>query len=429
MTEALRFPETLTLVVGLLALSLYASACGSSTEDDDDSVGDDDDSAGDDDDSAGDDDDSGAPSPFDWSDRVLVIYNAHQPESLEVAQHYVEARGLDGDALCPTTPTATDAIDTEDYQNSVALPVLECIAGEWERPLVLVTTWGMPYRVTGAAWDIAQNDNLTSASLDALLTQPHHQSDLPLEPSWNPYYSEALSAEGVYPPSIAVADWRKDTDSTFYLVGRLDGPTPEIAHRMIDEALLFENEPPTGTAWVDRGWKERSDDVFASYASVEWDLTRLAQVFEAAGFETHLDENEAEVGTAPAPLKGEALYYGGWYSFNNYNDVWTWRPGAISLHFDSCSACNPRGGPNWSANVLERGALATMGAVAEPYVVGLMEYDQFYRHLFSGYSFIEAAYMATPVSEWMATYLGDPLYRPYGGTPLLPPDWQPPPLP
>ena len=425
-------PSLLSRAVPLLLVALAASACSSPVEEDDDDsapVADDDDSAGDDDDSSGDDDDSSGQPAFDWSDRVLVIYNANEPSSQAIAEHYVEARSLAASALCPTSPNSTDVIDAQEYRDSVALPVLECIAGDWSRPLVLVTTWGVPYRVTGAAWDIAQEGNLASASLDALLTQPHHQDELPLEPSWNPYYSEALSADGVYPTGMPIADWRESTGTTFYLVGRLDGPSPEIVHRMIDEALLFEESPPTGPAWVDRGWKERSDDVVASYASVEWDLTRLVQVFEAAGFETYLEETEVEVGTLPAPQKGEALYYGGWYSFNNYNDVWTWRPGAISLHFDSCSACNPRGGPNWSANVLERGALATMGAVAEPYVIGLMEYDQFYRHFFSGYSFIEAAYMATPVSEWMATYLGDPLYRPYGTEPLLLPDWQPPPLP
>ena len=412
----------------LLLLLSFSSCTPSILTDDDDSTGDDDDSAGDDDDSAGDDDDSASSSAFDWSERVLVIYNANEAESLAVAQHYVEARGLAPSSLCPTAPAATDIIDVEDYQNSIALPVLACIAGDWDRPLVLVTTYGMPYRVTEAVWDIAQEGTLTSASVDALLTQPHHQNELPLTPSWNPYYLDAASAEGTYPTGAAVSEWRDDSGTVFYLVGRLDGPSSEIAHRMIDEALAFEAAAPTGAAWVDRGWKERSEDEFASYASVEWDLTRLAQVFEAAGFETHFEETEAEVGTLPAPLKGDALYYGGWYSFNNYNDVWTWQPGAISLHFDSCSACNPRGGPNWSANVLERGALATMGAVAEPYVVGLMEYDQFYRHFFAGYSFVEAAYMASPVSEWMATYLGDPLYRPYGSNPLLEDDWQPPPL-
>jgi uncharacterized protein (TIGR03790 family) len=358
-----------------------------------------------------------------------VLYNAEVPDSLAIAQHYVEARALSPSALCPVTPGATDVIDVAAYSSGIAQPLLDCIAADWDRPLVLVTTWGIPYRVTAAIFDIAQEGNLVPASVDALLTRPYHHTDLPRLPSWNPYYSEAASAEGVYPAGSPIAAWRAASPETFYLVGRIDGPTVEIAHRLIDEAILFEADPPQGPAWVDRGWKERSDDDIATYASVEWDLTRLVQVFEGAGFETHYDEGETEVGTAPAPLEGEALYYGGWYSFNNYNDVWTWRPGAISLHFDSCSACNPRGGPNWSAGVLQRGALATMGAVAEPYVIGLMEYDQFFRHLFAGYSFAEAAYMATPMAEWMAVYLGDPLYRPYGESPLLPPDWQPPPLP
>ncbi|MEE2827564.1 MAG: TIGR03790 family protein [Myxococcota bacterium] len=415
-----RWSDYRLLLAGLLLLS----ACPQPADDDDSAGTDDDDSA------SADDDDDSAPAPFDWSDRVLVLYNADEAESAALAAHYADRRGLGEDALCPTWPGAIDVVSPSVYSAGIAQPLLDCIAGDWDRYLVLVTTWGMPYRVTEAVRDLTDPTSVVPASVDALLTFPHHHEDLPLQPSWNPYFHEGESLVGSYEEGLSIAEWREQTGTTYYLVGRIDGPSPTVARRLVDDALAFEGEAPSGSAWVDRGWQERGEDSFGSYASVEWDLTRLVQIFEAAGFTTSYDEHPEEVGTAPAPESAEdVLYYGGWYSFNNYNDVWGWNPGAISLHFDSCSACDPRGGPNWSANVLERGAVATMGAVAEPYVAGLMHYDQFFRYLFQGHSFIEAASMSTPVTEWMAVFLGDPLYRPYGASPLLEPDWQPPELP
>ena len=117
---------------------------------------------------------------------------------------------------------------------------------------------------------------------------------------------------------------------------------------------------------------------------------------------------------APAPLKcPDALYYAGWYSFGHYNDVFTWRPGAIGGHLDSCSACNLRGDKDWSAVALQRGITATFGAVNEPYVFGLPDYDQLFHALLKGATYGEAAYQSTHFSAWMMVFAGDPLYRPY----------------
>jgi uncharacterized protein (TIGR03790 family) len=391
---------------------------------------DDDDSATDDDDSATDDDDSAEPPPPPFLDRMLVLYDANNPESQAVAEHYVAARGLPLDALCPTQPAAPDQINPQEYSDGVAGPTLACIDGDWDRFLILVTTWGVPYRVTDAVRDIADPTRVVSASLDALLTRPWRHGELPVSAEYNPYFRDATSSLAQYAPPVDIATWRAETSTDYFLVARLDGDTPETAMRLVDDAIAAEEAAAAGllegTAYVDRGWQARADDDFGSYGSVEWDLTRLAQIFEHAGFPVVYDEDAAEIGTAPAPLAGpDALYYGGWYSFDNYNDVFTWLPGSVTVHFDSCSACDPRGGTNWSANVLQRGAAATMGAVAEPYVAGLMGYDQFFLYLLGGYSFVEAGYMATPLTDWMATFLGDPLYRPWGGAARIEEGWTP----
>jgi uncharacterized protein (TIGR03790 family) len=358
------------------------------------------------------------------------LYNAALPESLAVAEHYVQVRGIPSESLCPLTPAAPDAVSVADYSKGVAEPVLACIGGDWDRWLFLVPVWGVPYRVDGAARDIANASNIVPASLDALLSEVWRYDDLPLSLTWNPYAREAASADGIYEPPLAIADWRESTGDTFFLVSRLDGASPEDAMRLVDDAVAAEAAAAAGTlsglACVDRGWQPLADDEFGSYASVEWDLLRLNEIFIEAGLATLYDELPEEIGTPPAPERcDDALFYGGWYSYNVYHDVFTWNPGSVGFHFDSCSACDPRGGPNWSANALQRGIAATMGAVWEPYVAGLMGYDQFFLYFLNGHSFAESAWMATPITHWMAIYLGDPLYSPYRGMPLLPAGWTP----
>ena len=56
---------------------------------------------------------------------------------------------------------------------------------------------------------------------------------------------------------------------------------------------------------------------------------------------------------------------------------------------------------------------ATYGAVNEPYVAGMPEYDQLFLYLTQGANFAEAGYESTYVALWMMVWVGDPLYRPY----------------
>ena len=62
---------------------------------------------------------------------------------------------------------------------------------------------------------------------------------------------------------------------------------------------------------------------------------------------------------------------------------------------------------------LRRGITATFGAISEPYISGMPEYDQFFLYLTQGASYGEAAYEATVIGAWVLLWVGDPLYRPY----------------
>jgi len=72
----------------------------------------------------------------------------------------------------------------------------------------------------------------------------------------------------------------------------------------------------------------------------------------------------------------------------------------------------------WVGPLLAKGATATMGYVAEPYLTGTADMTVFAARLvYYGMSFGEAAYASQSVLSWQTTVVGDPLYRPFGTNP------------
>jgi len=237
----------------------------------------------------------------------------------------------------------------------------------------------------------------------------------------NPIYQTSSSLNANYKPYIPFGQLRKKLSSDYFLVTRVDAADEMAAKALVDRTKaaddLAKQKMLKGTVYVDgnRGTPHPATDQFGSYEGGEWNIAGVETVFKNAMW-TPITANYdgAEFGTAPAPLTApDALYYAGWYSYNHYNDVFTWNVGAIGGHLDSCSACSFRGTTSWSAGALRKGITATFGAVGEPYVAGMPEYDQFFLYLMQGASYAEAAYEATIVGAWMMEWIGDPLYRPY----------------
>jgi tetratricopeptide (TPR) repeat protein len=94
-------------------------------------------------------------------------------------------------------------------------------------------------------------------------------------------------------------------------------------------------------------------------------------------------------------------------------------PGAFAYHLHSFSADNLRTtNQNWVGPFLAKGVTITMGCVYEPYLAGTPDMAVFVsRLIFNGFSFGEAAYASQPVLSWQTTFVGDPLYRPFGRNP------------
>jgi len=200
------------------------------------------------------------------------------------------------------------------------------------------------------------------------------------------------------------------------LVSRLDGPSAEIARGLVDKALEAERDGLWGRAYFDlRNTTEPGYKI-----GDDW-IRNASEICRRLGFETVVDENPT---TFPVgfPMSHIAFYMG-WYD-QDVSGPFTsptveFMPGAFAYHLHSISAVTLRSKDRgWVGPLLAKGATASMGCVAEPYLAGTPDLTVFTsRFVFSGYTFAEAAYACQETLSWQTTVVGDPLYQPFGTNP------------
>ncbi len=355
---------------------------------------------------------------FEEVDRVVVLYNPAVEGSLEVAQAYSAMHALSAEALCGVESEQSVTLAGADIASFLG-EVQACIDLVGPQVHYLVPVYGVPYKVSDRIDDISGSGSKATVSLDALMVFGE-ASATAREAVWNPLWQEGDSFAGVYDPYVPFGEWREGGDP-YYLVSRIDGASAEASIDLVERTAvamsLAEEGLLDGVVYVDGRYGDSppTTDEFGSYESGEWNMWGTRTLFEELDwYEVVWDGNAEEFGTEPALTDcPDALYYAGWYSYYNYNDAFTWAPGAVGGHLDSCSACDIRAEGTWSGSALQRGITATFGAVNEPYVAGMPEYDQLFRFLREGASFGEAAYESTRVGLWMMVFVGDPLYRSY----------------
>jgi uncharacterized protein (TIGR03790 family) len=197
------------------------------------------------------------------------------------------------------------------------------------------------------------------------------------------------------------------------MVGRLDGPTPEIARRLVDDALKIEATGLTGTCYLDaRGLKSPAQP--GSYAWYDAHLVRLAELMkEHSKFKVVLDQRPGLFLPGSCP---EAALYCGWYSLAKYVASCTWRQGAVAYHVASAEATTLRkpGSQVWCKRMLEEGVAATLGPVSEPYLLAFPLPDDFFPLLMTGSrTLLEVYFRTVPQLSWQMILIGDPLYTPF----------------
>ena len=367
-------------------------------------------------------------------DEVVVVYNKRMPGSKSVADHYAERRQVPANQVFGVDASTEETVSRPIYQREVH----EVLARAFEKKgfwklgdIRLPATNGHPARVVrgvveskvrylvlccGMPLHIAEDTNIVESGTEKLRpelcrSEAAVDSELALLP-WPQQLVHYFGpvANMFYTTTNAAAI--RPTNGLL-MVTRLDGPTVEIARSLVDKAMQAEADGLWGRAYFDlRGIRD------GGYALGDKWIGTAAEVAALGGFETIVDTNAAVFPVA-FPMSQIALYVG-WYTERVSGplalNVVEFMPGAFAYHLHSYSAHTLRSKvAAWTGPLLAKGATATMGSVAEPYLAGTPDVGTFMsRWILSGFTFGEAAYACQGSLSWMTTVVGDPLYRPFG---------------
>ena len=367
-------------------------------------------------------------------DEVVVIYNAKLPESKTLAYFYARKRAVPPEQVLGFDLTTAETVSRADYRNDLQRPLVKKLEdlklwriGNGDLPgtngtrvhatrkvveskiRYLVLCYGVPLRILpdpdlqeAGAESLRPELRRNGAAVDSELTcLPQVHLGYPLTgPYLNLLYG-TTNAAALHPTNGIL------------LVARLDAPTSQLAHGLVEKALQAETNGLWGRAYFDL--RNISDPGYK--IGDDW-LRNASLIAQQLGFDTVVDEN-ADTWPASFPMSQIAIYMG-WYR-ENVSGPFTlphveFMPGAFAYHLHSFSAASLRvTDHNWVGPLLAKGATCTMGCVDEPYLTGTPDLGVFAgRWMFYGFTFGEAAWAAQSVLSWQTTVVGDPLYRPFG---------------
>lgn len=348
---------------------------------------------------------------------VAILFNSAVPESRKLAEFYRDARGIPPENLIGLEMPVSPDISRADYEAKILHPLRAQFESRswWKRETdssgitlpalnrirVLVTIRGVPLRIQAVpkppGTPAASSDPVAGhdeASVDSELAM-FGAEGLPIDAALqNRFFQSSKSISQTNQPYLV-------------LTSRIDAPSMGICERMIRDGIEVEKTGLWGRAYVDIANKFPQGD--------KW-LEGVVAANVEAGIPTVVDRfNE----TLPRnyPMTDASLYYG-WYDANVngpfLNPRFRFRKGAVAMHLHSFSAEQLKdGAKNWSGALLQRGAAVTIGNVYEPYLHLTHDFKILHERLLAGFTWVEACWMAMPVTSWQAVVLGDPLYRPF----------------
>jgi uncharacterized protein (TIGR03790 family) len=392
---------------------------------------------------------------------VWVVVNKNVPESRQVADHYVAKRGVPKSNVIELDLPKVEDISRADYDAKLAEPLRTALAEKKDAAKVLLTTFGVPLRVGGQPPSAAEQKELDTFRPDLALARKHlvelEQKDRephPLDGAkaellrrhvnrlqarertlthpesqacvdselmllWWPKYP--LERWVMNPAHFLASEKYRKASPPVVMTCRLDGPTAEIAKRLVDDAVAVEAKGLEGNVVIDsRGIPfTGKGDIGTGYGGYDESMREAAKLLEAGGLKVTLD-TKGEVLPANS-AKGVALYCG-WYSHANFVDCCEYVQGAVAWHLASSEATTLRRPDTkvWCPNLLKKGVCATVGPVAEPYTVGFPKPAEFFGTLATGeYTLVEAYSRTVMLTSWMGVLIGDPLYNPFKKNPKV----------
>ncbi len=355
--------------------------------------------------------------------RVILLANSEDPNSLRIARHYAEVRGVPVENIIALKLPLAETITWREFVATLWQPLVEnLISAKWidaipmaltdavgrqkiapyqHRIAALVVCRGVPLRINHDAELFAEVLPLTkreefrtnAGAVDAelsLLALPNYPINAFIP---NPLFQNERPAAAELAQVVKVS--------------RLDGPSFDDANGLVDRAVAAERAGLLGRAYVDIANRDNVGD--------PW-LEAAARQLGELGFDTSIDRENATM-PPTARIDAPVLYFG-WYSGTVDGPFmlpgFRFPPGAIALHIHSYSAATLRQtGSGWTGPLVARGVTATVGNVHEPYLQFTHQPHLLLRALARGANLVDAAYYSLNALSWQAILIGDPLYRPF----------------
>jgi uncharacterized protein (TIGR03790 family) len=409
---------------------------------------------------------------------VYLLVNKNEPASREIAIYYCKKRAVPKDHILSFDLPAREDCSRIDYEQQILSPLREKLKDLRDKPLVVVPVYGMPLRIgrrepsaserteqkkldeiaepyrkrigelneairdleekskgvtAGTASDDLNSRRKEKADAEKALTSlenrrkwlEYEQSEAALDSElallwYDRYELRRWQLNLLY---FQVPESKRRNNPPMVLTARLDGPSVRVVKRMIDDAIKTEAVGLAGRVYVDaRGirFDQKTDATGHGYGGYDESMREMARLLEKEGhMDVTLDDQPGLFQPGSCP---ECALYCGWYSLGNFVDCCQFVPGAVAWHLASSEAVtlhDPKT-KQWCKNLLEKGATATLGPVAEPYTVGFPKPAEFFGFLATGeYTLVESYWKSQLFASWMTTLIGDPLYNPFKKNPRL----------
>ena len=336
---------------------------------------------------------------------VIVIYNSESEASKDLADYYISKRYIPQSNLIGIKMPMSADITREQFTT-----IHQQIQGQLSLvsnsdKVAIVFTKGVPYKVKG----LIVEDKATERNP---LPQSFASFDSEIAAKVTKYNFKGILNNSYFKSDIDIKLFKKlnGANKTPILVTRLDGPNFQICKSRIDDTIEAEKTGLWGMTYLDKAFKGKG------YDSADIDLDNIEKMNWDIGFPT-IKENTPQTFPSHYPMDEAAIYFG-WYTTNASgplnNPNFKFKKGAVATHIHSFSASTLENDKkNWVAPLVSKGACAVLGNVYEPFLMGTTQLDIFHARLLSGFSFAEAAYMATPWLSWQTVMIGDPLYTPF----------------
>ena len=314
------------------------------------------------------------------ADLAVVVYNALDPLSHELADFYAGKRGIAPERVVGLRCSAEEEISREEYDAQIAGPLRAIFdaRGWWQRsadkpgeePSSVVTANQISYLVLmrGVPLKIRQTDGYPG---------DHCSQPSPLKEANGASVESELTVLGLFTRAISgflpnpyFRSYKSFPDARrppgMMLAGRLDAPTGSIVRRMIEESLAVEKTGLWGRCYLDaRGLAAGSGPL----AEGDGWINRLHDDLVPYTLPTVYDHAPAMF-PAEFPMTEAALYFG-WYSEQVVGPFtrggFRFQPGAVACHIHSFSATSVRDPFRWWVGpLLDKGADAVLGNVYDP---------------------------------------------------------------